>query len=1074
MDTSWLPERSPDPLWHLVQSERIKTFNDANERKHVKFECWPVMFQGDEGQHCNWVVIVIKNPQEAHPDVSIHCHIRLDEDEWWHAKKMTNLWPTINLRGKEHDRYATYQVQVPLKWMNKNQSMFKPVQTMNAAASESGRPMLGEPANLWANLRLSMKSTSELSRLAKAKRVPDAAWKFEDARKYYDIFQYGTRKEFEFEQDEVLKFNSNSIYRSWLISSHFSDDQHQDFVVLIKSPEKPECFPKVGDPCKLIFAREQPRYSSEKADKGQEFDEHSLKKQKARFQKAFRIENPTKLFELGWGDFSTFRISVDTAHEDDPLSSTLKDFTSLVDLKDIERQQTRGCSPSITPRDDTSFWAHVCADLSDTTMNVELAALEAAASADPHGRVAQAFSYLRDFKDPVSHFNLFEALPHMRDPDDTKGELPDSFKALYRDLDEDQKAVYANLLSKLPARVGIIPGGSGTGKTQLMMAISALALARDRRSDAFGAKSGGPVLFVMEANRLVNDAATRIWQLFKQLGRDDLVIVRGYNLNYENAYGTQGFLKADDDDQSPGSVFERLFPAQRADHIPQLRERRKVKGECLAPTIRDFLRWFLRSRASEFPTLTKWVNGEEDRRENSNFDSVIKREWDRLLRRALPHIDIMVTTVNGAAKVAPAAGNAFQPKLVIFDEAARARELSTLVLISCFPSAEAWLFTGTCELSRPYVGSYGKKKLWNPCKEQLRTPMMERAQQVIPNMQWLSLNHRTYGNLQDLPSNLFWDGKIKSAIPECDRFPAATRHLLQYLQRFATGQELTVPRLLVHTEQIIKINPNAISKYNENHVKWVVHRLIRDLAQDTDFRSAEGEGPGSITVVTPYRAQLTDYNQEIKDLLDDLDKSYRGTGKHGRTLHRDMRIEARSTDTVQSHSSDVLVFDLTHFLVTPHLDDVNRLCVSLTRARQAEIIIMHRGMLESDRWGGSLVESLYHHCDRHGQVVNVNMRDDSPVENIYTVHKVDSSQPRTQSAVPRQLPDLPPSLDGPQDQEQSEASHRFPASESQPLEATHNGDGENMFQSSEAFGFEMVRKAMELGLSLSSDIPKGE
>lgn len=31
--------------------------------------------------------------------------------------------------------------------------------------------------------------------------------------------------------------------------------------------------------------------------------------------------------------------------------------------------------------------------------------------------------------------------------------------------------------------------------------------------------------------------------------------------------------------------------------------------------------------------------------------------------------------------------------------------------------------------------------------------MMERAQHVVLDMQWLSLNHQTYGNLQELPSN---------------------------------------------------------------------------------------------------------------------------------------------------------------------------------------------------------------------------------------------------------------------------------------------------------------------------------
>lgn len=946
MDTIWLPERSPETLWQLVQHETRKTFNDANEKKHV-------------------------------------------------------------------------------------------------------------------------------SLLAQSKHVPDAAWKFEEARKYDDIFQYGTRKEFEFEQDEVRDFNSNSIYKSWLISSHCGDDQYQHLVVLIQSSSDHECFPKVGEPCKLIFSRDLAEFlpdKSDKSNKGREFDEYSIKKRRARYYKAFRIDNPTRVLHLDWEDYCTFRVSVDTAREDDPLSSTLEGFPSLVDLKDVEQQQTRGCSPSITPHHSTSFWVHVCADLSDTTMSIELAALKQAVAADPHGRVALAFSYLRDFKDSVSRFNLFEAFSHMREPDSAKSELPNSLKALYHDLDEDQKAVYTNLLSKLPARVGIIPGGTGTGKTQLMMTISALALAQDRRSGAFNAKRGGSVLFIMEANRLVNDAATRIWQLFKQLGRDNLVVVRGYNLNYENVPGTRGFLSSDNDDGSPGSIFEQCFPARRADHIPQVREGRK--GECLAPTIRDFIRWVFRSRAVEFPTLTKWVNGEQEKKGNGDFDLVIQREWNKLLQEALPLIDMMVTTVNGAAKIAPAGGHAFQPRLVIFDEASRARELSTLVPISCFPSAEAWLFTGTCELSKPYVGSYGNRGLWNPCQQQLRTSMMERAQHVVLDMQWLSLNYQTYGNLQELPSKLFWDGRIRSAIPE--PFPTATRHLLQHLQRFATGHELTVPRLLVHTEQTRKPDSRAKSKYNLNHVEWVVKRLIRDLAQDPHFRSADGKEPGSITVVTPYRAQLAHYSKEIKDLMKDLDKSRQGAGIHGQKLHREMRIEARSTDTVQSHSADLVVIDLAHSVVTDHLDDVNRLCVSLTRARQAEVIIMHSGMLRLRNWAGSLVERLYYHCERHGQVVNVNMREQGPVETSYILQQGGSSHAGTQSAVPRQLPDLTTSLDLAQDKDQAEEVRAVHGSDSQPPEDTRDDDDGNMFQSGEAFGFEMVRKAMELGLGLGPDIPNGE
>lgn len=916
-------------------------------------------------------------------------------------------------------------------------------------------------------------SSSGVSRLAAMKHVPDAAWAFEDAQKYYDIFRYATQKEFELEEKEVLKFNSESIYKSWLISS---DAQRQHFVVLIKSPGQHERFPKVGEQCRLIFSNKLPEFRRGKADQGQQFDKYSLINLKERYHKAFRIDNPTNMFSLDLHDCSTFRVSLssenESENEENHFSSILEDLTCLLDPNDIEPERRRGDWPSIALCDEASFWTHLCMDLSDTTKSIELKALEQAVRADPLGRVGQAFSYIRTFNNSVPVFNLFEAFPHIEELDDDKSQLPESLKKLYRDLDSDQKSVWKNMLSKLPARVGIIPGGTGTGKSKLMMTISALVLAGHPPSSAPSGRRGGPVLFVMEANRLVNDAATRIHQLFKQLGREDLVVVRGYNLNYENAENTRSFLTAEDDDQSARSIFEQWFPARRADHLPQIRA--GLTGECPAMTVRDLVRKVFRDSAKDFSYLTAWVSDEWDDDRKRNLDSVIRTEWDRLLRKALPMIDILITTVNGAAKIAPAGGRAFRPRLVIFDEAARAREPSTLAVISFFPSTEAWLFTGTCELSRPYVGSHGNWKQWNPCKIQLRASMMERAQHVVPDMQWLSLNYQIYGNLQELPSKLFWDGKIQSAIPQCDRFPAATRHLLQYFQKFADGHELTVPRLLVHTKRTTKPDPKDKSKYNPHHVKWVVQCLIRDLCQDPQFRSVDGKEPGSITVVTPYRAQLNNYRAAIHQLFEDLDNEHRVSTIHDRGLHREMRVEARSSDTVQSHSADLVVLDLVHCKVTTHIDDPHRLAVSLTRARQAEVIVMHRDMVDSDGWAGSLVEELYQHCHRQGQVVTVDEREQRPAENNYALQQGGFPPGNDLSEVPRQLPALTTSINLSQDNAQAEDCRAVPASDSQPPDPSHNDDDEDMFPSGEAFSFEMVRKAMELGLGSSSDRRKHE
>lgn len=55
------------------------------------------------------------------------------------------------------------------------------------------------------------------------------------------------------------------------------------------------------------------------------------------------------------------------------------------------------------------------------------------------------------------------------------------------------------------------------------------------------------------------------------------------------------------------------------------------------------------------------------------------------------------------------------------------------------------------------------------------------------------------------------------------------------------------------------------------------------------------------------------------------------------------RIEARTIDTVQGGEADFVFLDLVRSEATEFTDDPNRLCVALTRARQAEVVLMHPG-----------------------------------------------------------------------------------------------------------------------------------
>lgn len=1091
------PERSSEPLWHLVQFKMIQAFNEATEDKKLTFKCWPVFSRPKDDRYCNWIVVVVTDGHGIPVDATNNCRIQIDESAWWEAMRIPNPSGTILVEGHGQCSFLTYQIKVPLNQGNHEQPLFTPLEMAGGVNGGAPTPVFSQARMRWARLHLSVKSTPQLMDQIQYKSVVDECWKFDNLDHYHDIQRWGTVEEFEFEAAAIRKFNCQSVYTCWLILCHPSDDElqrhrshhprdttRQQCIVIVASADPHEGFPKVGDTCDLGFAVKIPALDKMKRTSK---NNQSLKREGVNYVKGVRVDNPHDQFSLDglkWSNYSTFKVWVkrNSARDYSPLAK----FKSQLDPSTLATHEPK---PRITLDEKSSFKAHVWMDISETTMSVELDALETAVGAPLESRIGEAFSYIRTFKNAGlnRNFNLLRAFPHMQNPDGPNSQLPENLKALFQSLDDDQRHAYNTILSDLPCRVGTFPGGPGAGKTQMMLTISAMALSKDAPLGGVGHVTNGekericgPILLILEANRPANFAASRVVEHFERLGRADLRILRAYNYNYEGLRSTRRYLKAvDDDEESPDFNFDECFPTHRADHIPP-RVRKNDRSDCLAPTLREAAQQYLAEHPKDLPLLSKLVNSGPDDidLDDDHEDSPQQREWEALFSAVLARADFLVTTPVGAAKLA----QHFHPRLVIFDEAARARELSTLVAIAHFPSAEAWLFTGTVEMTKPYVASYGNPNLWNPCTEQLRTSMIERCFHALPDMHRLSLNHQAYGNLHILSSDLFWGGQIQSALPSSERFPQSTIHLLEYCRNLASDPSLSIPRLLVHVKRprSRRVLPKSS---NKNHINWVVQRVIRDLVQDRHFRTTDGKKVGSIIVTTPYKAQFTDYRKEINGLMRELDTEHRLNRGHDERLHREVLVEARTADTVQGHSADVVVYDLVNSEVTSHVADQNRMCVALTRAKQAEIIVMESSMLGREGpayarrrpgFGGSYIDLLYDHCKSNGQVITVDLEEDIHVEKSYTLQQGGARPGRDWSAVPRQLAALPPPLELPQDNAQVDAPRAVPASESQTPEPTHEEEDGGMFQSSEHFSFEMVRKAMELGLALSADMRKEE
>lgn len=516
----------------------VKEFNDANEAKRKSFKCWPI-FQISTDKHesfLDWMVVVIIN--EILANAKNTCRIRIG-GTWFDATRVNNPVTSIRVGGNECHNFATYRVKVP-QTLNDTQTRFAPAEMVRDRKDGALRPDFNADKMLSANFRIEIKSSPQLDDMIQRKAVPDASWKFQDPKHYRDIYRWGTDEEFEFEAEAIRNFNRKSVCKCWLLLCHPSNDElpepgskgvtRQQCLVIMAVPDLGEGFPRVGELCDLAFARQMP---APEKDADTTKDNKKLKRRGLKYLGGTRLDNPYERFDLddgsesgsSWGAYCTFKVSVykESARDYSPLD----EFACKLNWSMVS--QPEGSRKSRLTLDGASaFEAHVWLDISTTTRNVELNALKKAIEEPVGSRVGNAFSYIRTFENPAEHFNLFQSFPHMR----LDSHLPENLRASFERLDEDQKHVYRTVLADLPARVGIIPGGPGTGKTDLMLAISALALSAHRETPMYG----GPVLLILEANRPANAAATRVVQYFEELGRTDLRILRAYNFNYEGLW----------------------------------------------------------------------------------------------------------------------------------------------------------------------------------------------------------------------------------------------------------------------------------------------------------------------------------------------------------------------------------------------------------------------------------------------------------------------------------------------------------------------------------------------------------
>ncbi|KAH8880130.1 hypothetical protein GQ53DRAFT_813468 [Thozetella sp. PMI_491] len=600
-------------------------------------------------------------------------------------------------------------------------------------------------------------------------------------------------------------------------------------------------------------------------------------------------------------------------------------------------------------------WQTLAAEIASVDRLVALAASKTGID-DPR---VHAFKYLIDFKSVFSRCNLLKRFPTLSDKSQVldPGVRAKIAARMSKLLGDDFQSAAFRALGSIPAGLQIIPGGFGSGKSFFCMLIAAIAQAGTKPVK---------VLYMIDVNRSLDNAAKEMVKMYKDLGMKCTAIrMRSFPVeSRDTEFGKPKELRQ--------QQWEQLSQSQREEKKANRAQRNVNPWPVLPP---DHRRYFVEewnnSRHLRLPTDT--INQPPDDYEVLTLDraafnhyqqnkadlpgitaameSLAKKaedrdhtDWENIdsLEREL--LQLYDEVIDGAQFVAmtPCATYSYShhlwsryggPDIVILDEAGHCRELSSLIPIACFKKA-TWFITGDHRQLSPHVDKKCEFELL------LRKSLLERATLLNKELVHFNTTFRSYQGLYLLPSKVFYNDSIQET--KCQGSPESSYHLLRKLNnmKFGPGIEvkLKVPRLIVYSGSY----DSRVQYYNSFHQVWIMTKA-REFLADPEFTHVNSTQPGSILIITPYKIAFNNYRKAIQRLPDGLQR----------------RMSTATVDLSKGTSADLVFVDMVAKHGTPFNTDPRRLCAAMTRARQAEIIVMSEHMFERDDHWGSEGLSLY-------------------------------------------------------------------------------------------------------------------
>ncbi|RYP41211.1 hypothetical protein DL769_011623 [Monosporascus sp. CRB-8-3] len=536
----------------------------------------------------------------------------------------------------------------------------------------------------------------------------------------------------------------------------------------------------------------------------------------------------------------------------------------------------------------------------------------------PHPRSETILHYVTSFEsvadeDIVDLFKLRPAMARVM-----RNEAPHYLQKLWNGLDSSQQDTY-RALARCPLGLLFVPGVAGAGKSS--WAVFTLLSHLESRQPQESGEQPPKVLIVAPTNQALDDYVGKIEQTFDRVSWPEdrrPKLERVFGIPMEISAGTRRLLTPENDAEfrpTEEPTLETMFVADSILNTfykaSSVDKKRRAHPGLDKRSIHKSVLDMVDSSPDKFVELRALRESAiENNRSAPLLVTQAKKELKTAYGKLLEDADIVIATPAAARETL--LREFFKPTLVIMDEQARQREITTIMTLTSFPSMEAAILVGDVAQPGPVVktektGKDGREGFVAPFAGQLKLSLLERADRSGAACRGLTINHRSYGNLSELPSRQFYDDKMTTGNEE--QWPAHVQVVSSWLRKIHPSTALTLKsnRVVLDIENSEE-RLVGTSFTNPVHVQGVLG-LASKILGNANFVGADGK-PGRIGIFVFYKAQLS------------------------------FRIDIRTLDGSQGHEVDVAFIDAVRSKNPGFIGEKKRQCLATTRGKQGEVYLL--------------------------------------------------------------------------------------------------------------------------------------